>query len=713
VEYVGKLSGTALPRFLPGLSGAYPAFSTGFLARERFPQELSKVSSMNSPDQRDIGAQERIFRLTILGRTLEHLGIQMYKHRDAAIAELVANAWDAGASKVQITLPIPEGYDKATAEIVVQDDGHGMTDNEVEEMYLVLGRNRRADGKPESGRPVMGRKGIGKLAGFGMADMAEISTWREGKLTVLPMVARELTTNPGTSVDAEIKGIVTPAPAEFGRSGTKIVLRSLKHSTPITVDTLCRSLSRRFSRSVKGEMEIRVNGVGLEDPYSAIDLEHRTPPDGFEEIKLDSSQIVRYFCGFSRSSLGQSNLKGFSVLVRGKVAQAAPFFFNVEDVATAHHGTKYFFGEIEADFLDDTDDDVISTDRQEIDWNTSLAEGLRAWGEKTVKRALRDWNERQGERSKSAVLESPDLRRRLQALDRNSKKQAEKIFKVLGQSTKDPDRLRELAGSILRAFEYQHFHDFVSELEALSTNPDALEEMVARFTEWRTLESRAILEVIKGRVEVVDKFHKMVVNDFPETASSKSPENLHDLLGEFPWLINPEWQILYEEKSVTKTLREWNVEDDPDSNPRERYDFLALTDDKQLIVVDIKRPGVAVSFSEFQRLQDYRQRLKKGHRDIKALLIASEFGFDIDENKTEVYQFSLWSELHQRAKAFYNHYRALLEADIASPDFQKKGREVLRTRDVISGRGAHRPPAQRRQGLGGQDVEFHDFSPKA
>jgi len=50
-----------------------------------------------------IDNQRRDFHLTVLGRTLEHLGVQMYKRRDVAIAELVANCWDEGASNVWIT----------------------------------------------------------------------------------------------------------------------------------------------------------------------------------------------------------------------------------------------------------------------------------------------------------------------------------------------------------------------------------------------------------------------------------------------------------------------------------------------------------------------------------------------------------------------------------------------------------------------------------
>ena len=52
-----------------------------------------------------IELHERAFTLSVLGRTLEHLGVQNYKRRDVAIVEIVANSWDAGANGVKISLP--------------------------------------------------------------------------------------------------------------------------------------------------------------------------------------------------------------------------------------------------------------------------------------------------------------------------------------------------------------------------------------------------------------------------------------------------------------------------------------------------------------------------------------------------------------------------------------------------------------------------------
>lgn len=129
------------------------------------------------------------FTIQILGRTLEHLGVQMYKQRTTAIAELVANAWDAGSNNVSITVPESDDYDRKSSKIIIEDDGNGMNTTEIQSSYLVVGRNRRTEGSNEvAGRPVMGRKGIGKLAGFGIAEQMFISTKKEEKITFLKWI---------------------------------------------------------------------------------------------------------------------------------------------------------------------------------------------------------------------------------------------------------------------------------------------------------------------------------------------------------------------------------------------------------------------------------------------------------------------------------------------------------------------------------------------
>lgn len=110
------------------------------------------------------------------GSLVRHLGLQMYSGAVPAIAELVANAYDADATSVQIEVPLDTALD-ANSEIVIRDDGLGMTFEDVNEKYLLVGRDRRASGADRSpgGRLVLGRKGLGKLAGFGIAKIVTIT----------------------------------------------------------------------------------------------------------------------------------------------------------------------------------------------------------------------------------------------------------------------------------------------------------------------------------------------------------------------------------------------------------------------------------------------------------------------------------------------------------------------------------------------------------
>ena len=56
---------------------------------------------------------------------------------EIALTELVANAWDAGATMVDIF--IPEDYDQ---KLTVEDNGTGLTKEQFEQRWMKLGYNR-------------------------------------------------------------------------------------------------------------------------------------------------------------------------------------------------------------------------------------------------------------------------------------------------------------------------------------------------------------------------------------------------------------------------------------------------------------------------------------------------------------------------------------------------------------------------------------------
>ncbi len=104
------------------------------------------------------------YTLDIDLNVLNHLGLNLYSNVPAVLAELIANAWDADASRVNVSVK----EQSEGKRISIQDNGCGMNDADLREKFLTVGYQRRSPGSgdqtPGKGRPVMGRKGIGKLS---------------------------------------------------------------------------------------------------------------------------------------------------------------------------------------------------------------------------------------------------------------------------------------------------------------------------------------------------------------------------------------------------------------------------------------------------------------------------------------------------------------------------------------------------------------------
>ncbi|MFB0921472.1 MAG: ATP-binding protein [Oscillospiraceae bacterium] len=108
---------------------------------------------------------------------LKTFGRQQYSNAWAALSELVANGFDAGAANVHLYINM---VDKKNSIIEIIDDGCGMDETDLQDKYAKIGRNRRIENPNDN---AAGRKGIGKLAALYLSDEYQILSVKKGQAT--------------------------------------------------------------------------------------------------------------------------------------------------------------------------------------------------------------------------------------------------------------------------------------------------------------------------------------------------------------------------------------------------------------------------------------------------------------------------------------------------------------------------------------------------
>lgn len=123
-------------------------------------------------------SREKEYIININPRILELLGPNLYTNIYYVLAELIANAYDAGAKNVYVI--------EKENEIIVEDDGSGMSYDKGDiEKYLDVAAETRTN--PEESyvmgtdRKKMGRKGVGKLAALSVSERVKVMTIKQGE----------------------------------------------------------------------------------------------------------------------------------------------------------------------------------------------------------------------------------------------------------------------------------------------------------------------------------------------------------------------------------------------------------------------------------------------------------------------------------------------------------------------------------------------------
>lgn len=566
------------------------------------------------------------YEMTISLNVLNHLGLNLYSNHPSVLSEAVANAWDADATRVDITLDVSSGT------VVVQDNGIGMTADDINQRFLRVGYQRRNNAETRRtarGRQVMGRKGIGKLSLFSIARTVRVETASAGERNALLMDVKAIQREIGNR-DTNRLGSYRPQPLsvqgiDFDH-GTRLTLTNLKRDISKTETFLARRLARRFS--VLGAQEDFQVFIGGREVTPA-DIDHlrmvqylwtydddgtiaaqaakakvhaRTPLEvkgirvrGWLGTVLRSTQL--------RDEGSGDDLNRIGVMVRGKLAQEDLLEeFNEGGVYRA-----YLVGELHADFLDlDDEDDIATSSRQRIREDDPRFEALKTFVQAELKHIQSQWSVLRSQAGTQAALDNPAIRGWFETLQGDTKRKAQSLFGRINQLTVDDEnQRRELFAHGVLAFETMRHKDALDSFDGLA--PTDLVALGRLFTESTDLEAVLYHRIVRARLAIIEKLADLTDDDAKERF-------LQEHIFQHLWLLDPGWERATDrhmEETMAKVFEsfEQTVSDDEKAS---RLDIRYQRTSGLHVIVELKRASVRTTTGVLHdQVRRYRAALRK------------------------------------------------------------------------------------------------------
>ncbi|WP_145144401.1 ATP-binding protein [Roseomonas gilardii] len=568
------------------------------------------------------------FHLTVSLNVLEHLGINLYSNVPSVLSEIVANAWDADAGRVRIR------FDRIANTFVIQDDGTGMTADEVNERFLMVGHRRRdiQPGQTAKGRMPMGRKGIGKLSLFSIASTVTIETAKDGEKNAFRM---EL-----AAIRDEIRragGQGTYRPVEIPTSsidfpqGTRITLTNLRRRQTIaTSNGLRRRVARRFTviddpSSFVVEIDGQPVTAADRDYYgklqylwtygdqSAVEVlatgveraEARQAPQGVTgwlATVRESGQL--------KDDEGGENLNRIAVFVRGKMAQEDI----LGDFSERGVFAGYLLGELRADGFDTydgpgtpSDDDAATSSRQKLVEDDPRYNDLKNFLAAELKYIQNRWSDQRSEAGAREAMKIPEVDEWVASLKPPIRKRAKAwLGKINLVRTDDPNERKQLIKHAVLGFEFYRLHDNLDAIEAIST--ENLSVAMALFQELDGLEANLYGQIVQQRIAVIKTLRERVANNALEKA-------IQEFLFNHLWLLDPSWERVEGTEVMETNVRsmlDGATAELSDEERRGRLDIGYRKAAGQNIIIELKRANRVMSRSEMLDQADkYGNGLRK------------------------------------------------------------------------------------------------------
>lgn len=179
----------------------------------------------------EVDADESSVRFSVDAAHIQRLGFELVAKQETALAELIKNAYDADATKVQVQFT---NHDKVGGTLIIEDDGLGMTADVVRDCWMRISTTNKRD-FPVSrryGRTLAGRKGIGRFAVQRLGKKLELETEVQGESSGLRVKFDwDEGFQPGQLI-TDIFSTVEVYEKPLNRERTKLTIRELRETWP-------------------------------------------------------------------------------------------------------------------------------------------------------------------------------------------------------------------------------------------------------------------------------------------------------------------------------------------------------------------------------------------------------------------------------------------------------------------------------------------------
>ena len=582
------------------------------------------------------------YKLTVSRNTIDKLGVRLYDKASDVVSELIANSYDADAEEARVTIPLGEFLATKKGEkieskglkIIVEDNGHGFSASGANDFYLKIGNDRRidparGDKSPERDRPVMGRKGIGKLAAFGICKTIEV--WSaSGKKGQKPYPVSHFILRYDEIVKDTDKPHYPPLGKDDGGSsqkrGTKITLSDFLYKKIPDHDTFMRQIARKFGlESTDFKILVTDSLTQKAREVSELDikiLENTKISVDERPVKVDGKCLpVRGWIAYAKDPYRNEEMAGARIYARKKLAATSRDFGRKSGFTGEFTVRSYMVGKIHADWLDEKED-LVASDRQDILWSSERGQALQKWGAKLL--------EELGRKSRAPMSKKTfEEFKKKASLEYHARKRfghtpvydaAIDIGKKLAgglsrQNLQNDDYVKSMLELILSVAPHKTIVDNLKQI-ADEGNKNALDVMAAFFGDAKVAETASLGQVADVRIRAIDALENAVSSRPPVTEPV-----LQRLLENAPWLIEPKWTALQANRTLDtfrKTFETWY--EDKTGQPVKttakgggslRPDFIMLAIEGRLEIVEIKRPDHKLDSDEFRRLRGYIKNMRK------------------------------------------------------------------------------------------------------